>query len=169
MTELWTLSGSWSCLAVRDWAWRWANSRQEVGSYHVCCYQNSRKLAKGISGKKSTDLLGPRPLLLSDICVAPASEFWFTVCSVTSLPPCSLAARGWRARTERGALLPPAPVVIRLAGGVVAGLVLGPRLVGVAAQSVVQLQSRAGLLHGGTRAAALRRLPGMPDFLSNSE
>ena len=38
-------------------------------------------------------------------------------------------------------LLPPAAVVLGLGGGVVAGLVLGPRLVGVLAQAVIQLQA----------------------------
>ena len=38
-------------------------------------------------------------------------------------------------------LLPPAAVVLGLGGGVVAGLVLGPGLVGVLAQAVIQLQA----------------------------
>ena len=38
-------------------------------------------------------------------------------------------------------LLPPAAVVLGLGGGVVAGLVLGPGLVGVLAQTVIQLQA----------------------------
>ena len=42
-------------------------------------------------------------------------------------------------------LLTAAAVVVRLAGGVVAGLVLGPGLVGVAAQAVIKLQQKLGV------------------------